>query len=129
MNPPSPSSSSSSSATPAPRRLALRGDLLDFIDAPFWGEVESTAVRFRADHWLLIEHGRIVGVQLETPDASWRHEDHSGRLVLRGFIDTHVHMPQLDVIASYGTELLDWLDTYTFPAETRYADQIGRAHV
>jgi guanine deaminase len=34
-----------------------------------------------------------------------------------GFIDTHVHSPQLDVIASYGTELLDWLDTYTFPAE------------
>ena len=118
MNPPSPSPS----ATPAPRRLALRGDLLDFIDAPVWGEVESTAVRFRADHWLLIEHGGIAGVQLETPDASWRHEDHTGRLVLPGFIDTHVHMPQLDVIASYGTELLDWLDTYTFPAETRYAD-------
>jgi hypothetical protein len=32
-----------------------------------------------------------------------------------GFIDTHVHSPQLDVIASFGTELLDWLDTYTFP--------------
>ncbi len=39
-----------------------------------------------------------------------------------GFIDTHVHCPQLDVIASYGTELLDWLNTYTFPAERRYAD-------
>ena len=122
MNPPSPPPSPSPSATPAPRRLAIRGDLLDFIDAPVWGEVESTAVRFRADHWLLIEHGGIAGVQLETPDASWRHEDHTGRLVLPGFIDTHVHMPQLDVIASYGTELLDWLNTYTFPAEMRYAD-------
>jgi len=39
-----------------------------------------------------------------------------------GFIDTHVHCPQLDVIASFGTELLDWLNTYTFPAERRYAD-------
>ena len=126
MNPPSPPppspSTSSSSSTLAARRLALRGDLLDFIDAPVWGEVESTAVRFRANHWLLIEHGRVVGVQHETPDASWRHEDHTGCLVLPGFIDTHVHMPQLDVIASYGTELLDWLDTYTFPAEMRYAD-------
>ena len=46
-----------------------------------------------------------------------RAHDHRGRLVLPGFIDTHVHSPQLDVIASYGTELLDWLDTYTFPAE------------
>ncbi|MEY8875253.1 MAG: guanine deaminase, partial [Leptothrix sp. (in: b-proteobacteria)] len=43
-------------------------------------------------------------------------------LILPGFIDTHVHSPQLDVIASYGTELLDWLETYTFPAESRYAD-------
>ena len=33
-----------------------------------------------------------------------------------------MHSPQLDVIASYGTELLDWLTTYTFPAEARYAD-------
>jgi len=43
-------------------------------------------------------------------------------LILPGFIDSHVHSPQLDVIASYGTELLDWLNTYTFPAERRYAD-------
>jgi guanine deaminase len=39
-----------------------------------------------------------------------------------GFIDTHVHCPQLDVIASYGAGLLDWLETYTFPAERRFAD-------
>jgi guanine deaminase len=39
-----------------------------------------------------------------------------------GFIDTHVHSPQLDVIASYGTELLDWLETYTFPSERAHAD-------
>ena len=38
-----------------------------------------------------------------------------GRLLLPGFIDTHVHSPQLDVIASYGTELLDWLDTLHLP--------------
>jgi len=108
------------SATPA--RLALRGDLLDFTAAPAWGEVESAAVRFRPDHWLLIENGRISGAQAQAPDASWSKEDHACKLILPGFIDTHVHMPQLDVIASYGTELLDWLNTYTFPAETRYAD-------
>ncbi len=104
------------------RRLAIRGDLLDFSAAPAWGDVESTAVRFRPDHWLLIEDGRIAGAQPDAPDASWVRQDHGGRLILPGFIDTHVHMPQLDVIASYGTELLDWLNTYTFPAETRYAD-------
>lgn len=111
-------------ATPSQstQRIALRGDLLDFSAEPAWGDVESPAVRYRPDHWLLIDDGKIVGVQAEEPDASWQRHDHRGRLVLPGFIDTHVHMPQLDVIASYGTELLDWLNNYTFPAETRFAD-------
>ena len=81
-------------------------------------------MRFRPDHWLLIEGGRIVGAQpaRPAPDPTWQRRDHRGRLLLPGFIDTHVHSPQLDVIASYGTELLDWLETYTFPAEMRFAD-------
>ncbi len=83
---------------------------------------EREPVRFRADHWLLIDSGRIAGVQADAPDASWQRHDHRGKLILPGFIDTHVHSPQLDVIASYGTELLDWLNNYTFPAERRYAD-------
>jgi guanine deaminase len=106
------------------QRIALRGDLLDFVTIPEWGAIESHAVRFREDHWLLIENGRIVGGQPghELPDDSWTQRDHRGRLILPGFIDTHVHSPQLDVIASHGTELLDWLTTYTYPAEGRYAD-------
>ena len=104
------------------RRLAIRGDLLDFTAEPAWGETESAAVRFRPDHWLLVEQGRITAVQPDAPGEGWEHVDERGRLVLPGFIDTHVHSPQLDVIASYGTALLDWLDTYTFPAERRYAD-------
>ncbi len=47
---------------------------------------------------------------------------HSG-LILPGFIDSHVHFPQVEVIASYGTQLLDWLNTYTFPAEAQFAQQ------
>ncbi len=102
--------------------FALRGDLLDFAATPAWGAVDSAAVRFRADHWLLVERGRIAGVQAAEPDDAWRRIDHRGRLVLPGFIDTHVHSPQIDVIASYGTELLDWLTDHTFPAEARHAD-------
>ena len=105
-------------------RLAIRGDLLDFSGAPAWGDVASSVARFRADHWLLIEGGRIVGAEASDAslDASWLRNDQRGRLILPGFIDTHVHSPQLDVIASYGAELLDWLGRYTFPAERRYAD-------
>ncbi|MCU0929243.1 MAG: guanine deaminase [Burkholderiaceae bacterium] len=104
------------------QRLAIRGDLLDLTDDPGFGAVESSAVRFDADIWLLVEDGRIAGRSRTDPGEGWTRIDHRGRLITPGFVDTHVHMPQLDVIASYGTELLDWLNTYTFPAETRYAD-------
>jgi guanine deaminase len=103
-------------------RIALRGDLLDFVAAPARAERDSPAVRFRPDHWLLIEGSRVVGAQAAAPDVTWRRIDHAGKLVLPGFIDTHVHSPQLDVIGSWGTQLLDWLETYTFPAERRMAD-------
>ncbi len=107
----------------------MRGDLLDFCAMPCWAALEDPAVRFQPDTWLLIgKDGRIVGTQKEEPDASWQREDHSGKLILPGFIDTHVHCPQLDVIGSYGTELLDWLNTYTFPAECRYADPVVAQH-
>lgn len=107
-----------------PQRLALRGDLLDFTAAPEWGQVDTPALRFREDHWLLIEDGRIVGAETGdwVPGEDWMRREHRGRLILPGFIDTHVHSAQIDVIASYGTELLDWLNTYTFPAEGRHAD-------
>ena len=111
--------------TTPPAKLALRGDLLDFTATPEWAVVDSSAVRFRPDHWLLVENGRIVGAQAgsEVLDASWEQHDHRGKLLLPGFIDTHVHGPQIEVIASYGTELIDWLNTYTFPAEIRFADE------
>jgi guanine deaminase len=108
-------------------KTAIRGDLLDFTGTPTWGSAApgDKAVRWRPDHWLLIdEHGRIAGALPgeQPPGEDWQCVDHRGRLILPGFIDTHVHCPQLDVIGSYGSGLLDWLDTYTFPAERRFAD-------
>jgi guanine deaminase len=103
--------------------IALHADLLDFPHAPAWGETGPQGVRWRPGHWLLVgDDGRIEGVQATEPGPEWPREDHRGRLLMPGFIDTHVHSPQLDVIASYGTELLDWLHTYTFPAERAWAD-------
>lgn len=109
-------------------RRVLRADLLDFTADPgFAMPALATGVRWRPDHLVLIDAGRIHAVlpsDAELP-MDWQaiaQEDHRGRLLLPGFIDTHVHCPQLDVIASYGTALLDWLNTYTFPAEKRFAD-------
>lgn len=108
--------------------LAIRADLLDFSAAPPWQDPADDArgLRFRPDHWLLVDaSGRIEGALDATqaaPGPDYRRVEHRGRLLLPGFIDSHVHAPQLDVVASYGTGLLDWLQTYTFPAEQRYAD-------
>ena len=111
-----------------PKLRILRGDLLDFTEDPgFALPGEAPGVRWRPDHRVLIQDGRIQAVlppdmALPPEWAGVPEEVHPGRLIMPGFIDTHVHCPQLDVIASFGTELLDWLNTYTFPAERRYAD-------
>ncbi|WP_296405167.1 guanine deaminase [Psychrobacter sp.] len=48
--------------------------------------------------------------------------DYGDKLIMPGFIDTHVHYPQLDIIAAYGEQLLDWLNNYTFVAEVKYGN-------
>jgi guanine deaminase len=60
---------SSTLTSPAPNRLAIRGDLLDFTGAPDWSDIEPSQLRFRADHWLLIEGGRIQAVMTGTQRA------------------------------------------------------------
>jgi len=112
------------SAGPQTTRRALRADLLDFVGDPGLGAPDPTAVRHRPDHWLLIDDGRVVDALpgAQPPGDDWAREEHRGRLLLPGLIDTHVHSVQLDVIASYGAELLDWLERYTFPAERRHGD-------
>jgi guanine deaminase len=112
-----------------PPRFALRGDLLDFTAEPALDDPASPAVRWRPAHWLLVEQGRIVAVQPEAPPDGWPRIDHAGHLVLPGFIDTHVHAAQLDVLGSWGTQLLDWLHTHTFPAEQRMADAAHAARI
>ena len=49
-------------------------------------------------------------------------EHFAGALIMPGFIDPHIHFPQTQVIASYGTQLLEWLEKYTFVEEQKFAD-------
>jgi guanine deaminase len=55
--------------------------------------------------------------------------DHTGKLILPGFVDTHVHYPQTDIIAAHGEQLLEWLERYTFPAERRFGDPLHAREV
>jgi guanine deaminase len=50
--------------------------------------------------------------------------EHGQRFILPGFIDTHIHYPQTDIIGAGGRNLLDWLERYAFPAEQRFADAV-----
>lgn len=50
------------------------------------------------------------------------HHDYRGQLILPGFIDSHLHFPQTEMLASYGEQLLEWLQNYTFPTEMKFAD-------
>jgi len=44
------------------------------------------------------------------------------RIIAPGFVDMHIHYPQLDVIGSPAEGLLPWLENYTFPHESRFSD-------
>jgi guanine deaminase len=55
--------------------------------------------------------------------------DFGAGLISAGFIDAHVHYPQTAIIASWGKRLIDWLNTYTFPEEMRFADPAYAAQI
>ncbi|MFT2096917.1 guanine deaminase [Marinomonas sp. 2405UD66-6] len=50
-------------------------------------------------------------------------EHYPDAIITPGFIDTHIHYPQTDMIGSYGEQLLTWLNTYTFPEESKFSDK------
>lgn len=105
--------------------VLVRGRVLSFRREPLAHD-DLAACLYEEDGAVLVRDGKIVAVgdhatvSAQAPDATVA--DHRPHLVLPGFIDAHVHMPQMQVIASYGAELLDWLNTYTFPEETKFRD-------
>ena len=111
----------------------LRGRTLSLPALAGEHATTTAACRYEEDGGLLIRDGRIVaaGLLCRCREAGRRRGDKestTGRIsCCPGFIDAHVHFPQMQIIASYGAELLDWLNTYTFPEETKFANpQHGR---
>src|SRR5262245_36738851 len=104
----------------------LRGSILHFLRDP-GAEPDASAWEYWDDGALKVVDGRVAAVGpadaiLAGRTASDTLHDHRGKLILPGFVDTHVHAAQVDVIASFGRQLLDWLNDYTFPAERAFAD-------
>ncbi len=111
-------------------RRIVRGSILHFLDDP--ARAGSSVWQYWPDGALVVEDGRILRVgahrDFEPNDLGGPAiEDYRGKLIVPGFVDCHIHYAQVDVIASYGTQLLDWLERYTFPAEARFADPVHAA--
>jgi guanine deaminase len=103
----------------------LRGRVLRFLREPD-GIGDDAACAYDEDGAILVRDGRVAAVgaagkvMAEAPEAEV--VDHRPHLLMPGFVDAHIHMPQAQVIASWGAQLLDWLNTYTFPAESKFSD-------
>ncbi len=102
---------------------AYRAALLHCVGAP--GSADS--IEYFDDGLLVVENGLVVEagpvqavLQRLAPEVPVH--DYRGRLILPGLIDCHVHYPQVDMIASYGAQLMAWLEQYAYPAEQRLVD-------
>src|SRR5699024_12175794 len=97
----------------------FRASLFHFLKNPEQTKEIDESYSFIEDGLLVIKNGKVVEVgayeKLKEKYDSTEIIDYSGKWILPGFVDTHIHYPQTEMIASHGAELLNWLETYTFP--------------
>ena len=106
--------------------LALRGAIFSLINDPFLNAPEDCVV-YESDGIILIHDGVIsaVGAYSEIKEqlpTNIEIRQYTDSILLPGFIDAHIHYPQVEIIGSYGTQLLEWLNKYTFPTEAKFND-------
>ena len=95
---------------------------------------KSSAVAYIDDGLLIVENGHVHetgAAEALLPGLSEDVEvvEYRDKLIIPGMIDCHVHFPQIDIIASYGEQLLDWLNRYAYPVEQKFADAAHAAEV
>ena len=98
----------------------IKGQTLSFTS-------EGTALHEEKGAIVVGDDGTILwsGPQplLPQPFRQAETHDYGSMIVMPGFIDAHIHFPQYRMLAAPGTDLLDWLTRFTFPEESRYADE------
>lgn len=114
-------------------KTALRGAMLTFRDDPFTHALSDCAV-YEPDAVIVMANGLIDAVgpaadilptlSADVPVTVWR-----DCVLLPGFIDSHVHYPQTEMIGAHGEQLIDWLNNYTFVAEQGFSDKTHAAEV
>jgi len=102
-----------------------RGAILHSLGDPDIVGIEQS-YQYLADGLLVVRDGLIEqlgdATELLQQYPQLQVIAHPNKLITPGFIDTHIHYPQTAVVASYGEQLLDWLENYTFPAEAAFND-------
>jgi guanine deaminase len=102
----------------------FRGRIFSPIADPFTVDPAKSYVYYD-DGYLAVDGDRISGI------GPWRDVPRQSStltqlgpdvLITPGFVDTHLHAPQLEMIGSYGGDLLEWLNRYTFPTEAKFSD-------
>lgn len=113
----------------APARVtAIRGPALTYTGDPFQSGLEATMV-YEPDAIVAMAGGKIThfgparAVRAKLPRGTKVEDYGRDALITAGFIDSHVHYPQTEIIGAHGAQLLDWLNKYTFVAEQRFADK------
>lgn len=106
---------------------AFRGEIFHFLDDPAIANLEDS-YEYYADGLLIIDQNGLIQA-CGAYDSTYQKlgvatnvVDYKNGLIMPGFVDTHVHYPQTEIIASYGEQLLDWLENYTFPTEAKFSD-------
>ena len=108
-------------------RRAIRGRILTFLDDPALAGAGASH-RYLSDGLVVVgEEGRIAEVGeadalLPSLPKDLTVDRYPDKLIVPGFIDAHLHYPQTQVIASYGAQLLEWLQKYTFVEERKFSD-------
>ena len=118
---------------------AIRGRFLDIQNTVAQAREIHDQVRYVEDGLLITEQGKVTwfgtwqeGQARITNEMEFAH--YPDQLIVPGFIDTHIHFPQTEMMGAYGEQLLEWLNTYTFPTEMqfkdkKYADEIAHFFV
>lgn len=114
-------------------KTGYRSSIIQLVADPSEVGIEQ-AYRYFDDGLLVVENGLItdVGDYVETlakQNGALEMVNYQDKIITAGFVDTHIHYPQTGMIASYGEQLLDWLENYTFPEEERFKDPVYAAKV
>lgn len=105
---------------------AVRGPLIYFRQDPFLNDPKNSFVHeedglLLFQNGLFLEAGSYESLKIKIPE-NCHVEHYPDCLISPGFIDTHIHYPQAEIIGAFGRQLLDWLNEYTFIAEQKYSD-------